>query len=439
MLVAAGSDAVVTVVVVTYSGVRWLSRCLDAVARQDLVQQGRALCWVVDNGSQDGSADLLAARDDVRLIRSTRNLGFAGGNNLALREVATPYVVLLNDDAVPEPGWLAALVAPFADERVAAVASKLLLQPRFVAVPLEAANAVRLGVAAVRRGTEDITSALVWDPLLSGVQEAGVRWCTPESELLVPLGAVGERLEAPVRLALKLRADRPAIVRVAGQEHRVTPEATTVEVELPAGTPTTDVVNSAGTVLTAGGYAADRGFGRADDGRYDTSVEVFGGCGASLGLRTAAIHQVGGFDEAWFLYYEDVDLCWRLRLAGWTVRYEPSSVVRHEHSASVGTRSDLHVFHDARNRLLTLVKNASLPLVLRTVGRYPLETALALVRLPGGDNDDRRAAVLRLRVLGSFVRLLPGVLARRRAVQRRACVPAAVVEAWLGREPGGCR
>jgi GT2 family glycosyltransferase len=92
--------------------------------------------WVVDNASTDGSLALLA-RDHpgVRVLRNDRNLGFAGGNDTALREVTTPYAVLLNNDATPEPDWLERLLAPFdapGAERLAAVTSKVVFAPRFL-------------------------------------------------------------------------------------------------------------------------------------------------------------------------------------------------------------------------------------------------------------------------------------------------------------------
>jgi len=415
-------NALVTVVVVTYQGVNWLTRCLDALAEQSLARAGRVACWVVDNASSDGTAELLAGRSDgVRVLRASRNLGFAGGNNLALREVTTPFAVLLNDDAAPQPGWLAELLGPFDDPKVAAVAAKLLLLNRYVAVPLPSGGD-QVDVVCVLRDADDVTGAMIWDPLLVAPPTGAVHPCRPGADLLVPLDHSNDELTAPVEVVIEF-AD--------GLARQVT--------VLPIGTATTDVVNSAGTVLTRDGYAADRGLGLADSGRFDVPAEVFGGCGAALALRTAALLDVGLFDEEWFLYYEDVDLCWRLRRRGWTVRYAPGSVARHQHSASVGTRSDLHLFHDHRNRLLTLVKNGSAGLVLRTVGRYPLTTASLgrrAMRLPRGEGRD--AAIghvrLRLRVLASFLRLLPGVLTRRRSIQRAAEVPRRDLESWLGRD-----
>ena len=107
------STALATVIIVNYNGAHLLPACLDALAEQaDDVTTFDTV--VVDNASADKSRELLA-RDYpwARVIASPTNLGFAGGNNLALRQVSTPYAVLLNNDAVPEPGWLRNLLDPF--------------------------------------------------------------------------------------------------------------------------------------------------------------------------------------------------------------------------------------------------------------------------------------------------------------------------------------
>ena len=144
---------------------------------------------------------------------------------------------------------------------------------------------------------------------------------------------------------------------------------------------------------------------------------------------------VGWFDDDFFLYYEDTDLSWRLRAAGWAIRYEPTAVVRHVHSATSVEWSPTFVFHTDRNRLLMLVKDATARrCALREVGRYPLTTgSIALRTLRTAARARTRPAVrptlLRLRVLASFLRLLPAVLRRRTA--RRAPCPGASCERWL--------
>lgn len=117
----------VSAVVVNWNGVGCIDACLDSVLRQS---------WpaleiiVVDNGSRDGSLELLRTRygSRITLIESPVNLGFAGGNNLGIRAAKGVYVVLLNNDAVAEADWVAALVrAAEADPRVGMCASKILL------------------------------------------------------------------------------------------------------------------------------------------------------------------------------------------------------------------------------------------------------------------------------------------------------------------------
>ena len=158
---------------------------------------------------------------------------------------------------------------------------------------------------------------------------------------------------------------------------------------------------------------------------------MFAFCGGSVCFRTEALRQAGVFDDDFFLYYEDTDLSWRLRSLGWRIRYQPAAVARHIHSASSVEWSPLFVFHTDRNRLLMLTKNACAGLAAREVLRY-LDH-----RLPGPARGRPlpphpppapvRPTLLRLRVLGSYLRLLPVMLVRRRRIAARA---SAAADAW---------
>lgn len=91
---------------------------------------GDAEVLVVDNGSTDGLSALVAKDFPwVRLIRSPRNLGFAGGNNLGIVNATGRLVILLNDDTEPEPGWLEPLRLAFAGNARLGVAGCQLLYP----------------------------------------------------------------------------------------------------------------------------------------------------------------------------------------------------------------------------------------------------------------------------------------------------------------------
>ena len=85
--------------------------------------------------------------------------------------------------------------------------------------------------------------------------------------------------------------------------------------------------------------------------------EVFGPCAAAALYRRDVFLQLGGFDETYFCYSEDVDLAYRLRIAGWTAVQVPDAIVRHAGSGISGRTSDFTVFHGHRNRVWTYVKN----------------------------------------------------------------------------------
>jgi GT2 family glycosyltransferase len=107
--VISASEPLVSVVVVTWNGRHYLDACLEAVAAQVGVDAETIL---VDNASTDGTVAYVRERFPwVRVVALPENRGFAGGNNAGVREARGRLVALLNNDAVPEPGWLQALVS----------------------------------------------------------------------------------------------------------------------------------------------------------------------------------------------------------------------------------------------------------------------------------------------------------------------------------------
>lgn len=115
----------VSVIVVNWNGRELLPECLEALRRQTYPS---FTVTVVDNGSHDGSVEFINTHHpDVETISLPANLGFSAANNRALKNVRTPYVALLNNDAVPHPLWLQALVETLdAHPQVGFAASKML-------------------------------------------------------------------------------------------------------------------------------------------------------------------------------------------------------------------------------------------------------------------------------------------------------------------------
>ena len=449
------AEPLVTVVVLNWNGARLLPDCLDALAAQDL-PEGQMAVWVVDNSSTDDSLELLRTRYPwVRTIAHTSNDGFAGGNNVALREVATPFVALVNNDARPEPAWLRRLLEPFAEpgaERLAAVSAKIVFLPRFLPLELSTPGFVpgtldtrELGARVYRVEVDgaDVTERVLWDRVAYGPEGEGegrFRWTRPAGMLLVPVDAPPGEAAGPIRLRLRVAAEttKPVELTWAGGSGsgKAEPEPVDLELEVPAGAPLVDVLNNAGSMVFRDGYGADRAYQELDRGQYQLPEEVFAFCGGAVCFRAEALRQAGVFDDDFFLYYEDTDLSWRLRSLGWRIRYQPAAVARHIHSASSVEWSPLFVFHTDRNRLLMLTKNASAGLAAREVLRYPLTTAsLALREVARSRHTRRRPPVrptlLRLRVLRSYLGLLPKMLVRRRRIAAQAAVERKRLERWL--------
>jgi GT2 family glycosyltransferase len=430
-----------TVVIVNWNGAHLLAPCLDALAKQDVDDFETV---VADNASVDGSVALLRdAYPWVRVVETGGNLGFAGGNNAALRTVTTPFTVLLNNDAVPEPSWLRATLAAFDDPGVGVVTPKILFLPRFVRLTLATEGFVPGGadprdlgvrISAVTVGGE--AAKPLWERLTWGPEPGGWSWTRPSGDLLLP---VAETVGAQ-RVSFTWAAERTKDVTLSWAGGSVTlrvgVEPAEASFDLPADAERLDVVNNAGGIVTRDGYGADRGFQQVDEGQFEAREDVFVACGNGAAFRREVLDRVGLFDDDFFLYYEDTDLSWRVQAAGWRIRYEPSAVLRHHHAASSGEASPVFQFHVQRNRLLMLTKNASRGLALRQVLRYPLTVASMARRtlrqgLAARARPDLSQQRLHLRVMASYLRLLPAMLRRRRAVDRTRVVARADLERRL--------
>jgi GT2 family glycosyltransferase len=113
----------VSIVTVNYNGLEHTLDLIKALSQNDYPNFE---LWVVDNASQESVDALEGVYDWVHLIRSEENLGFAGGNNLAIRKAKGKYIYLLNNDTIPEPDCITPLVDLMeAQTEIGIVASKL--------------------------------------------------------------------------------------------------------------------------------------------------------------------------------------------------------------------------------------------------------------------------------------------------------------------------
>lgn len=194
-------------------------------------------------------------------------------------------------------------------------------------------------------------------------------------------------------------------------------------------------INNTGIAMLPNGYGSDRGLGETHQQRFAAAAEVFGFSGGAALLRAQAIRDIGGFRAEFFLYYEDTDVSWRLQLAGWQIRYEPSALVRHRHAASSDPSSALFAFYTERNRLFTLLRCAPASLAVRQLARFVLTTLSLTVKRASGRAVQQHQIfnpLLRARVLVAVGQALPHLLQQRREITRQAVRSrGSVVRRWL--------
>lgn len=282
---------------------------------------------VVENGSGDDSFErLTAAGTAAHIVRAPGNLGFAGGSNFGVRHSTGEYVAFLNNDARPDPGWIAAAVEAFeSSPRIGAVASRV----------------------------------LDWDGDLVDFVDAGLTWY---------------------------------------------------------------------------GMGYKPYTGEKPPPSESLARDVLFGTGSAMFVRRAAFDALGGFDEGYFMFFEDVDLGWRLNLAGWRYRYQPKSLAFHRHHASM---SKLGAFKESylleRNALFTLYKNVGdaalaqrLPAALllaarRGVDKAGIDSTALEIRAGGSDQPTAdgvsKEALAVLSAMDQFVEHLPELTAQRDAIQ----------------------
>lgn len=171
------------------------------------------------------------------------------------------------------------------------------------------------------------------------------------------------------------------------------------------------VLDGAGDVLTRSLKAYRRGFGESEAGRYLAEEQVFGPSGTAALWRVDAFVALGGFDEAMFAYYEDVDLALRARLRGHECWYAPRAVVRHVGGATAAADwAELAAFHSVVNRWRTIVKSVPGAAFIRLLPAVVAGEAVAAARVAAAGHGSTL-----LRAYGRVLRSLPAMLALRRA------------------------
>ena len=238
-----------SVIILNWHAEKFLPDCFDALKSQTF-QDFEVI--LLNNGSEGASSiipGLTFFQSHLSTLNSPTNLGFAAGNNLAVRQAKGEYVVLLNADAFPEPDWLEIIHQACIDRPRHFFASRL----------------VKVNEPQTLDGEWNVYHA------------SGLAWRKNHAQ------------------ALSKATNKPK--------------------------------------------------------------EVLSACAAAGVYPREAFEAVGGFDEDFFAYMEDIDLDFRMQLLGYRCLYLPQAVVRHVGSGSTGVRSGFQLYHGHRNLVWTFMKN----------------------------------------------------------------------------------
>lgn len=237
----------VSIIIVNYNAGQWLAKAVASIQKQSFQDFE---CFVVDNGSTDGSLNTLSKLDTrFKTLKLGDNVGFAVANNIAAKKAKGEWLALLNPDAFARPEWLEKL--------------------------LEA------------------------------------------TELAQDITMVG---------STQYMALEP------------------------------DMYDGIGDFYHVSGIAWRGKHGHPIQGHTLETREVFGPCAAAALYHRETFIRLGGFDERFFCYHEDVDLAFRFRLAGARCIQKADAIVDHVSSGISGKASDFAVYHGTRNRLWTFIK-----------------------------------------------------------------------------------
>lgn len=152
-----------------------------------------------------------------------------------------------------------------------------------------------------------------------------------------------------------------------------------------------------------------------DDGQYDSPREVFWASGAAFCCRAECFRQAGGFDADFFAHMEEIDLCWRMQLAGWKIVVEPRSTVYHLGGGTLPNESPNKLYLNYRNNLAMLFKCAPMPQRMLAAAVRPAADMLSVIIYMV--KGDFALAAATLRAYRDFLAMHRTLAAKRRAVR----------------------
>jgi len=172
-----------------------------------------------------------------------------------------------------------------------------------------------------------------------------------------------------------------------------------------------------------------------DKGQYDSTQEIFWASGAALIIRSRLFEAIGGFDEEYFAHNEEIDLCWRLKRAGYKIMSRPRSVVYHLGGGTLPYDTPYKTYLNFRNTLFNLIKNEASPRLWWLLPLRTLMDGLAIMLFLAQGKFSQIGAIFRahLWIWPNFFYLMRK---RRESAEQIARTSIADKPNYTGRYPG---
>ena len=347
----------VSVIIVNYNGKKYIKTLFDSLMRLAHSDFNYEIVFV-DNASSDGSIEFLKNNylplENLLIVPSEKNLGFAGGNNLGVSKANGQYIVLLNNDTKPNEDWLEELYHYIRNKPDVVMAnSKLLFFNDYFKINFFTRDKIIFDRNIRINNTEyRIDSKFCKNNLCEEKQIV----CFGHTELYIPL-LYGDN---PHTIEFKVIDSSDDDSLIQNENHYAIKNGEPLIFQMSNEEISKSkiiLIQNAGSGINEELNGFDIGFCHEDGEQYNKEYEINNGCGASIIFRKEEFDKCGGFDSRFFMYYEDTDLSYRMKKNGGKIMYCPSSIVRHVHAGSSGEWSPFFTYHVCKNKLLFVAKN----------------------------------------------------------------------------------
>ncbi len=465
---AQDDDPLISIITVNFNGKVFLKNLFDSILSVDYPSEKIQLI-MVDNASTDGSVEFVRKEfPQVEIIALDRNKGYSGGNNEGFKRSQGKYIVLINNDCVVEKDWLREMLSIFGQSAgnsvIGAVGSKVVFYYPFLPLQLLAGSknqkeirdkneARRLGIkisdlkvciVGKENSCNDAVNESIKYPdgfYSAQSDENGnvYRWSKGNAILAIPIEDLTKSIVlqftassyiSPNDLRIVIGEEILEDIRLSGK-----PRAVKIKIPKRFFIYRKDIINSCGIKINKSFYSRDRGFESFDEGQYNRVEEIFGLSGSSVMMDRRMLEDIGFFDERFFTYYEDIDLFWRSRLAGWKNFFTPKSVVRHFHCGTSKEWSYDFTYYVLRNRLLMIFKCGWSLLFIRSYLAFVFTGMISilyyLTDLLKRVRQKRIDIPIRFRIFFELFYMLPRYLIKRIKIRTGSKAQDRFIKSWI--------